>query len=759
MSEKTYISVILPLPLKWFPCYSVPEDAVGRIVRGSRVTVRFASRAYVAVVRAVGVVPDVDSSKVRPVEAVEDLAPVSGQELELWQFISDYYLCSVGEVYLAAYPSFNLKRERAVLAGKLREEERRRKRIAELEDRLRRTEGRISRKKEQLSLLKPSSKVYGRDKELYERQLSALNGSALGIRAELDSLKPSGTATGTSMMADSGTAGFPEKAAEGLPLLSPAQEKAAAEIREAFSGNRIALLDGVTGSGKTEIYATLASEVLGKGKSVLYLVPEIAMSFQLECRLRKYFGQSLLVCSSSVPDSERYGVASSLRMGPHVVLGTRSAIFLPFGSLGLVVVDEEHDTSLKQDSMAPRYNGRDCAVKLGSIHGCPVLLGSATPSFESLYNCYAGRYAHVRLGTRFFGDDESRLELIDTAAERRKRGMVGSISRKLISHIRAALDSGGQVLVLRGRRSYSPLVQCGDCGRIPRCPHCNVPLCYHKDRDALLCHYCGFREGFAVRCPDCGGDRIFIGSGTQKVEEEIAALFPKARVARLDGDSLSSAQSVLRDFAEGGIDILVGTQMVSKGLDFGNVSLVAVVQSDTLLGMEDFRADERAFQLLRQLRGRGGRRGRPSLFVIQTSQPSHPVYGRLGDADLFVNDELLVRKAFSYPPFVRLVCVTVRGKDSRAVEADARAAAAEFAAALGAGSPAPGPVGSAAAAVSGPCPPPVDKVAGEYLRQIRISLPRDASLGKRKNLIRDVAERLESKRGFASRIIIDVDPI
>ena len=296
-------------------------------------------------------------------------------------------------------------------------------------------------------------------------------------------------------------------------------------------------------------------------------------------------------------------------------------MFLPHHDLGLIVVDEEHDTSYKQDAPAPRYNGRDTALMLARIMGAEVLLGTATPSLESLYNCRSGRMDKVDLNCRYFGSADADVEIVDTRAERRKHGMSGNFSFKLIAHINDALAHGGQVLILRGRRAYSPAVQCSACGDIPRCPHCNVPLSWHRQEGILLCHYCGWREPYTGKCRKCGGDLEPLGSGTQRIEEEASALFPDARVARLDGDTAMEAgreEEIIRDFAKRSIDILIGTQILAKGFDFDGLSLVAVIQADSLLGQQDFRADERAVQLLEQFRGRSGRRGDKGLLVIQT---------------------------------------------------------------------------------------------------------------------------------------------
>ena len=353
--------------------------------------------------------------------------------------------------------------------------------------------------------------------------------------------------------------------------LSAAQKEALTSIRDGFSSGKPVLLDGVTGSGKTEIYVSLALDAISKGRNVLYMVPEIAVSRQLEERLKRIFGDMLLTFHSKESSASRVNVAEAMKNRQYVVLGTRSSIFLPHHDLGVGIVDEEHDSSYKQDAPAPRYNGRDTALMLAKLNRADVVLGSATPSLESLYNCKTGKMAYVRLSERYFGAEDSDVEIIDTIAERRKRGMKGSFSYKLIERINEVLSDGGQILLLRARRAYSPAVQCVSCGDIPRCPHCNVPLSYHRQEGVLMCHYCGWRTPFDAKCGKCGGALEPVGAGTQKIEEEAAALFPSARIARLDSDTASAAgreNEIIKEFSRKKIDILVGTQIIAKGFDF-----------------------------------------------------------------------------------------------------------------------------------------------------------------------------------------------
>ena len=698
MAATPFIQVILPLRLEWEPCYAVPEGMQVRV--GSRVRVRFANQEYVGAVSAVDVRPDVDESRIMPILGIAGGLPeVRPEEFLLWKAVSDYYLCSVGEVYKAAYPALKIGQEEVEARGRER-----------LEARL----GRLQDKVEK-----------ARKDETRQR-----------YQAEIDTLQAR-------------LEGRTAASAAGSIVLSPAQETAVQAIRKAFSAGKTALLHGVTGSGKTEIYLQFALETLESGKSVLYLVPEIALSRQLEDRIAALI-PGVEVFHSGESAARRRQVATHVRENEnYMVLGTRSALFLPHHGLGLIIVDEEHDTSYKQDAPAPRYNGRDTAIMLALIQGAHVILGSATPSLESLYNAETGRFAKIDLKERFHTGEDAEIRIIDTVAERKKRGMAGSLSRKLIAEIQSSLDTGGQVLVLRARRSYAPSVQCTECGHIPRCTHCHVPLSLHRQPDRLVCHYCGHTESWTGICPVCGGTLQPIGAGTQKVEEELRALFPAARIERLDGDTPDTRESdIIRQFAAKEIDILVGTQIITKGFDFDGLSLVAVLQADSLVGQQDFRADERAFQLLEQFRGRSGRRGQPGRLVIQTREPEHPVYARLNSGN---DDNLLAeRKLFGYPPYTRLVHLILKDSNEKRLDFLSRELRNALLAAFdGADTP---------PAVVGPYTPVVDRVAGESIRQIRVAFPRNKALTALKRTLAAAVSAFGTERRYTSHITVDVDP-
>lgn len=524
--------------------------------------------------------------------------------------------------------------------------------------------------------------------------------------------------------------------------LSPLQEEAAQKAREAFEAHKTALLHGVTGAGKTEIYLKLAQEVLQSGRSVLFLVPEIALSRQLEERVAAVFPEVLVYHSAQTP-ARRAQVATAIRVGEkYLVLGTRSALFLPHRNLGLIIVDEEHDSSFKQDSPAPRYHAREASIMLGLTHNAAVLLGSATPSLESLYNAETGKFVKIDLKERFHSGKEADLLIIDTVAERRKNGMVGHLSLKLLEQIQRVLASGGQAVLLRSRRSYAPAVQCTECGDIPKCPHCHVSLSLHLQPERLVCHYCGHTEPYRHECAHCGGALQPLGAGTQRIEEEVRAAFPNARVARLDSDHSAQENSLIRQFSKGEIDILVGTQVVTKGFDFANLALVAVIQADNILAQQDFRADERAIQLLEQFRGRSGRRGEPGLFVIQTREPDHPVFARLGEAIDNTPQMMAERRLFGYPPYTRLIHVTLKDSNEKRVAFLAE----ELARSIG-------------LPLVGPYTPLVDKVADRYICQIRLMFPRDKVLRAHKQQLLSAINTFEKTHKYFGHIVLDVDPL
>lgn len=764
---------------------SVTERDKEQVRVGDRVRVNFAGKEYVGVVSMADAGKQAEEmgivDKVKPILGMaEGLEPVTREEIELWRQIAEYYLCTVGEVYKAAYPAQKVEKEVVQARQEALKVEREEKNRTKIADKIKRLEERAEKKAELAAKARKSEsrERYLAEKEMLEGEIGLLVRELTSMVGELCRTTGSVTGYGDSVtyhQDEEPIGGSIIETSEGTEKeisLSAAQEEAYSKIKEIFAKGKPALLHGVTGSGKTEIYLKLAQETLAMGKNVLYLVPEIALSRQLEDRISETFPE-LLVFHSGETMSRKREVATVLRHAGepaegkgYVVLGTRSAIFLPHKNLGLVIVDEEHDTSYKQDSPAPRYNGRETAIMMAKIFGANVILGSATPSLESLYNCSVGRYGLVTLNKRFYDAADSDIEIIDTIAERRKNGMIGNFSRKLIEHIGKCLGEQRQVLILRERRAYSPIVQCQECGEIPKCRCCNVSLSLHRRADGserLVCHYCGRVYEYTGKCHKCGGELKPLGSGTQKIEEEASKLFPNARIARLDSDTAQSRKyetDTIRKFSNGEIDILIGTRMVAKGFDFSGLSLVAVLQADSILGQEDYRADERGLQLLEQFRGRCGRRGEKGLFVIQTSQPEHPVYQSI-DGKLDENGTMArflgERKLFGYPPYSRVIGVVIKDYNQARVDLLSRDLGEYLRGALAVKvSFAPGVQNGPN--VIGPYSPAIDKISNQNIRQIRVLLPKDRSLARNKETLAAAVERFEKEKKYSGHIALDVDP-
>ena len=771
MAMLTYISVILPLKLEWEPCYALPEsiqtsqERIHGVHVGDRVKVLFAGKAYTGVVSATGIEPQTELAKIKEIVSVErDLERIREEEIALWRRVAEYYMCSVGEVYKAAYPARKIHLEETRAAAIQKTQERHERMLNAMREKIAKLKAKLEEKENALASAKPGTKK----KEQIEGMVERLTKQVSIAQEALASAE----ATGQASAGQAGTAGSLAQSEPDITL-TPAQEKAYIQTTESLKANKPVMLHGVTGSGKTEIYIRLAADALRKSKNVLYLVPEIALSKQLTDRISEHFGERLLTYHSGETEARRRAIAEKIRAdrkggqntegnAGYIVLGTRSSIFLPHNNLGLIIVDEEHDSSYKQDSPAPRYNGRDTALILSVIHNCGIVLGSATPSLEEMYNCECGRHTLVTLSERYHGDSETEIEIIDTKAERKKRGMAGSFSRKLIEHIRKTLSEGGQVMILRSRRAWASSMQCEECGEIHKCPHCNVSLSLHKSGDTgfYACHHCGHREEYRETCRKCNGALKPLGSGTQKIEEEAAALFPGARIARLDSDTAQNRNyetKVIKEFAEGDIDILVGTQILTKGFDFSNLRLTAVIAADTMLGIQDFRADEKAMQLLEQFKGRCGRRGSKGLFIIQTSQPEHPIYQRIAEGETKAfNDSLLVeRKMFGFPPYSRIVEITIRDKSQKRADLMVSRLAATLKQVFKA------PAGQgllAASPITGPYSPVVDKVNEEYIRCIRVSMRKDRTLASNKAVLNETVSKFEKDQKYSGYITLNVDP-
>jgi len=540
-------------------------------------------------------------------------------------------------------------------------------------------------------------------------------------------------------------------------VLTDSQKNASKQIYDLFSEKEVVLLHGITGSGKTEVYIELIKQVLESGSQVLFLLPEIALTTQIVVRLRKVFGDVMGIYHSKFSDNERVEVWKGILDGKfQFVVGVRSSVFLPFDNLGLIIVDEEHETSYKQHDPAPRYNARDVAVIMAYMHKGKVLLGSATPSLESYFHAKNGRYGLVEMKERFGNAALPTFELIDTKKEKKSKKMKNEFSSVLIEHLEYNLKNKEQTILFQNRRGYSPYLQCEECNWISECANCDVSLTYHMRVGELRCHYCGHKEEVPRTCPNCRSPKVkTMGYGTEKIEEELTLMFPAARVQRMDLDTTrakNAYQQIIQEFEEGGIDILVGTQMVSKGLDFDNVSIVGIFDADRMIHFPEFRASERAFQMLTQVSGRAGRRAnRPGKVLIQTANPGQKLLERVvtGDYTGMYEAELPEREKFHYPPYTRLIKITVKHLDSTVSKRAAEILTAKLTANLGTGR------------VLGPQPPLVERVRNQFLFDILIKLEREKiNFKAAKSFIQEkVIDVLTDKTLKSIHIVIDVDCI
>ena len=536
--------------------------------------------------------------------------------------------------------------------------------------------------------------------------------------------------------------------------MSAAQQVALREIDDVFTAKNVVLLQGVTSSGKTQIYMEKMAAAIAEGKQVLYVLPEIALTAQIINRLRKFFGNKIGIYHSKFNQNERVEIWNKVLHGDYKVLvSARSGILLPFQNLGLVIVDEEHDASLKQYDPNPRYNARDCAIVLANQFGAKVILGSATPSLESLYNAEKGKFGLVQLTTRYGNVELPEIIVEDLKREQKKKAMHGSFTETLTLAVQQALANKEQVILFINRRGFSQYQQCKTCGYTYKCKRCDVSLTYHKFQNKLLCHYCGYQEKIETACKSCGAiDLNIVGQGTEKIEEEIAVLFPEAKVGRLDLDTTRSKdghQQVIASFENKELDILVGTQMVTKGLDFDNVSLVGVINADHALFFPGFRAYERAFQLMTQVSGRAGRRGKRGKVVIQTTNPQHHIIKQVVDGDFknFFVTEMNERHRFLYPPFTRMVQITLKHQDVNQVEKAALYLANNLRRAK-------------CGDVLGPAKPLIEKIKNKYLREVLIKTNRQSQdLNFFKTQIKIELDKLRSEKDLRSVFLsVDVDP-
>ena len=812
-----FADVILPLAVPGIFTYALGE---GMEVRpGMRVAVPFGRgrKLYGALVHRVH--SDRPAyTNVREVLSLLDQEPVvTIEQLQLWERIADHYLCTLGEVMIAALPAqLSLSSETRLVAGKpealiaamhgratmllhaleeknvitlheagellntkdpmplvrslmekgalLLEEELRDtwkpKMIryvsltaeASTEEALHEWFDRLEKAPKQLHVLmryiELSQLFSDRPKEVQRDLLLKMSGATPAVLMQLvkkglfsigerEAGKPS-----------------PEKKSS-APTLSPAQQLSLEGVKKSFAEKDVVLLHGVTSSGKTELYITLIHEALARGEQVLYLLPEIALTAQIISRLRERFGDRIAISHSRMAQRDRTELwlrAAKSDQPPSVIVGARSALFLPFKKLGLVIVDEEHDPSYKQQDPAPRYHARDMAIVLAGIHGSKVLLGSATPSLESHHNAITGKFGHAELLVRFGDVAMPAITRVDLRDAQKRKLMRGHFSSTLIETVQEAIGKKEQAIIFQNRRGYVPVWQCETCGWVPECDHCDVSLTYHKFHHQLRCHYCGRNYPPPRSCASCGSGKLkMLGFGTEKIEEELTEIFPDARIARMDQDTMRGKHAldrILTSFGQGAIDILVGTQMVTKGLDFDHVSVVGILNADNLMRFPDFRAHERAFQLMAQVAGRSGRRKKAGTVIIQAHDVQHPVLDLVvrHDVEGMYRREIEHRRNHGYPPFLRLIQLTVKHRNEEKAIATAAALAIALREGLG-------------ERVLGPEVPVVSRVRDKHLRRILIKLRRSAHTAE-KNFVRDTIDRIFGMPEHANvQLVTDVDPM
>lgn len=747
-----YADIVLPLAQPAYT-FAVPEGM--HVAEGTAVAVQFGPRKFYT-----GVVWRVHDRRppFRTIKSIQrvlyDAPLLSAQQKALWEWIAAYYMCSAGEVMRVALPS--LMKPSGDTEEEFAEDEFRPRTecyvalARELHD-----EGRLHEVFEKLGRRAP--KQYEALLEIAsagdETRISTGEVARRLLRTDyavLHALERKGhiVCTERERTVERGGSAFR------LPELTAPQREALGSLREQFAEKPAALLHGVTGSGKTEIYIHLIAETLARGGDVLLLVPEIALTAQLIGRMERIFGSRVTPYHSKLTNRRRTETYLRLNrsQGGEFVVGVRSSIFLPLRHLQLIIVDEEHDASYKQADPAPRYNARDCAVVMARLWGGRTLLGSATPSLETWLNAEGGKYGRAVLAERY-GDARPPEILVSDTIRAAKRGeRHAHFNKLLLDKMEETLGRGEQVMLFQNRRGFSPYVECSQCGWTARCPHCNVTLTYHKGGARLVCHYCGYTAPVPAKCPSCEVTEVLPrGFGTEKVEEEIARLFPEARVARLDRDSVTSERAfnaIISDFEARKTDILVGTQMITKGFDFGGVSLVGILNADNLLNNPDFRAAERAFQLMLQVAGRAGRRSDGGEVVIQTSEPGHPVIRQVvaGDFAGMARMQLSERKAFFYPPYARLTSLTLRHRDVALLRRGVTELAARLRVRFG-------------RRVLGPMTPPVDRIRGEYLAGLLLKIESGASSAKARALLAAELKAFAENPEFKTiTFICNVDP-
>ena len=745
-----YADVILPLPLDGMFTYSIPAHMQESMQVGMRVRVPFGkSKTYIAIVAHLHNERP-SSYQVKDILELIDQQPVLlPQQLKQWQWISNYYMSPIGEVYKAALPGgmkaedgYKARTELYITLAQPFQSEQGRHIALEM----------LRKAQRQLEVMHVYLEMTANGEEVTRE---ALLNSSHNTLATINALIKRGIlVTYEREVARLNHGGEPHP--EHIKQLNEAQQDAFNQIQFQFLKKQVVLLHGVTSSGKTEIYIHLIQQALERKQQVLYLVPEIALTVQMMNRLRKVFGNQLGIYHSKYSDAERVEIwQKQLSDNPYdIILGARSAVFLPFQRLGLVIVDEEHETSYKQQDPMPRYHARDVAIMMAApIREARVLLGTATPSMESYYNTQTGKYGLVELKQRYQGIELPEIQIVDTKALQHRKLMNGPFSPILLSRVREALEHGEQAILFQNRRGYSPMVECRQCGWVPRCQHCDVSLTLHRNTNELVCHYCGATYSIPTSCPSCESKELQArGFGTEKIEDAILAIFPEARVARMDLDTTRSRNAyerIIDDFAAGRTNILIGTQMISKGLDFDRVSVVGILNADTMLNYPDFRAYEHAFMMMAQVSGRAGRKGKRGLVILQTKQPDLPLIHQVvrNDYVSFYNSQVLERREFHYPPFYRLINIYLRHKDNDLVETAAKVLGNRLRQWFG-------------IRLLGPDRPSIAKVKQQNIRKLVLKLENGIDIKKvREYLLLAQSQLLADRRYTSIQMYFDADPV
>lgn len=810
-SQVTYVDVILPLALPQAYTYAVSIDLVPFVKVGQRVIVQFGkNRFYSAIVKTIHHnKPAVEAKLIETIAEEEPI--VTETQLKFWKWMSEYYMCTEGEVMNAALPSgLKLSSETKIRYNKsydgdfesLNEDEflivqalraQQEIKIPQVQDLLKKRNvypllktlfnlGIAISSEEILEKFKPRTETYIKLNDKYEEEaelekiyaelgrapkqvelllaFSQLEKKAKFIRKnELLELSKSSAAVLSALVKrnvfiefklEVSRLGNLQTAEVDSPDLSDEQKNALAQINTHFETKNVVLLHGVTGSGKTNIYIEKIKEVIAEGKQVLYLLPEIALTAQIINRLRKIFNTQVGVYHSKFNQNERVEIWNKILHGEYkILIGARSGLFLPFKNLGLVIVDEEHDNSMKQADPAPRYNGRDASIVLATMFNAKVILGTATPSVETFYNTDKAKFGLVTLSKRYGGMEMPEFAIANIKDDTKWKRMQGSFTQSLVNEVSLALKNKEQVILFLNRRGFANYQVCKTCNYVYKCKNCDVSLTYHKFSHQLKCHYCGYFEKMADKCKSCGAiDLDIVGMGTEKIEDEIAELFPSAKVSRLDYDALKTKHGhakVIAEFENREVDILVGTQMVTKGLDFDHVSLVGIINADQLIHHPGYRSHERAFQLMMQVAGRAGRKHKKGKVMIQTSDPGHPVIQNVLNSDFkkMYETEILSRRQFQYPPFMRMIEITLKHKQVQTIEQAALYLANELRK-------------TNSAKVLGPVIPYVSKINNYYIRQI---LLKSNMQGQMKNALQTVLDKMKAIQGMKSvEVKVDVDP-